>query len=348
MKKVLPIDFNTPIKTECWTLFRTAIISAYPDLTGWFINHLDNIYINDSFEVNYGEYEGKYQTLQHYESVLNTYNRSLHNLTSENIIEYLIEQLDNDRYIIIEADSSKIYDYVNETYITESIIYGYDTDNEIFYSQTNFSFNDFKEAFKVRKEANYSDKEKTFIYRQCWYPITLLEVRGDYHAEPNLALFFNRLVMHGRRRHFDIIHDTEEYTSTFREGICSVYDGFLNMLNKIKEGTFDVTKMYHSFPYNYNKLGEFNTMFKWRLQILDKHYNLFLDDKIYETIDEVIYKLEICKNLATKYLENKDNNIITKIYGYSDEVLQTEEKIIGRLMDRIMKNILYRETHYNA
>jgi hypothetical protein len=77
MKKVLPISFYKPIETECWTRFRTSIISAYPELSYWFINHLNSLYINNHFEVNYGEYEGKYQTHAHYEAVLNTYNRNL-------------------------------------------------------------------------------------------------------------------------------------------------------------------------------------------------------------------------------------------------------------------------------
>lgn len=347
MKKILPISFYKPIESECWTRFRTSIISAFPELSGWFVNHLNNLYINNFFEVNYGEYEGKYQTLNHYESVLNSYNRSFHGLTKENIIEYLIQQINDDKYIIIECDTSEIHDYIKNTFFSETIIYGYDTESEIFYSEINFSFQQLLEAFQSRKELDCSDREKNFIYRQCWYPITLLEVRKDYKSEPNLQLFFNELVRHKRRRYFDITHSTENFNSKFREGICSVYEGFLEMLIKIKEGSFDVTKTFHSFPYNYNKLKEFNAIFKWRLEVLDNHYKLLLDTKIYDEMNLIICKLDISKNLASKYLKNMDIQNITKIYNYTSEVLKIQEKLLDKLMEIIMKNILY-GSHYSV
>ncbi len=341
MKKVLPISFYKPIETECWTRFRTSIISAYPELSYWFINHLNSLYINNHFEVNYGEYEGKYQTHAHYEAVLNTYNRNLKNLTCENIVEYLIEQINNEKYILIELDTSKLYEYIKETYFAETIIYGYDTNNETFFSEKNFSFKQLIEAFRIRKELNCNDREKNFRFRQNWYPINLLEVRKDYKAELDLQLFYNSLVRHKLRRHFDITHDTEEFTSIFWEGICSVYEGFLELLIRINEGKFDVTKMFHSFPYNYKKLLEFNNIFKWKLEILDRYFNLYIPNNIYEAMDKIIGKLVICKNLANKYLEKKDNKIINKIYILTDEILQTEENVLEQLMDIIMKKILY-------
>ena len=85
--------YNPDIKTECWTYFRTAIISAYPNLTNWFVNHLNNIYINTAFQVNYGDYGANYGVLHSYEEVLNTYNENINNLTRDNIVEYIINKI---------------------------------------------------------------------------------------------------------------------------------------------------------------------------------------------------------------------------------------------------------------
>ena len=341
MKNILPINLNPKITSECWTYLRSAIIDAYPHLINWYVNHLDILYINDNFDVNYGEYGDKYQVLQHYESVLNSYTRNILDLTYDNIIDFIIEQINNDKYIMIDCDLSKSIN-IN---IGQILIYGYDMEEQIFYIAgigtgcSTYLMKVIAEAFLVRKVIDLKELEKTIFNRQVIYPISIFEVRKDCNIEPDLNLFLNHLKRQLSRIKYD--KNCENFNSSFREGICSVYDGFLEMLVKIKNGTFDVTTMIHSFPYNFNKLIEFHNVFKWRLEYLNNLYSLNINNNVYSKLDLTIKELEICKSLASKYLETRNNNNIDKIQNYLISILLKEENLISNLIQKISKNILY-------
>ena len=256
--------------------------------------------------------------------------------------------------MIIDCDSSKLIESVEDSYISQFCIYGYDTEKGVFYSPeinrcrwsaVEYSMNDLKEAFHVRKLIDNKNLEKNIFLRQCIQPITRIEVRKDFNEIPNLNIFYNQLKRHRFCRQYEIIPDADvnnECALPFREGICSVYIGFIEQLEKIINNEFDLAKMFHGLPYNFKKLREFNSMLKWRLQVLESYYKLNLDYEIYSDIDKTVGELEMCTNLAIKYSENRDNGIIKTIHKVVKDIFDTKEKLINVLIKKAEECLLYR------
>ena len=61
MKKILPLNYNPFIKSECWTFFRVSIIQAYPNVLNWFTEHFDNLTMNNEYECDFGEFGKRYK-----------------------------------------------------------------------------------------------------------------------------------------------------------------------------------------------------------------------------------------------------------------------------------------------
>lgn len=167
MSKKLQICLQPEIRYECWTYQRMAIIRAYPEFNNWFVHHLNNLYITSEYDCDFGWFGKKYNIVGHYEDILEIDERLYRDYDETSIISEICRRIDAHTYTIIDIDSSKIYKHFQETFVVQFLIYGYDDEKRVFYTpspnggwhEEEISWEDFIEAFKVRKAFTREQKE---------------------------------------------------------------------------------------------------------------------------------------------------------------------------------------------
>lgn len=346
MRVKLPINYDPIIKYECWTFFRTSIISAYPELEDWFVNHLNDICITSQYDCDFGTNGRKYNIVSHYEQALEFVELTFSSFNEKNIIEKLSGYLNDGLYVIIDIDSSKIYTDIEESFVAQFLIYGYDDEKQVFFSpsiydgywhEIEIKWCDFIKAFNVRKSFD-KDKILTTTSRQNPFPILLIKPRKDIDQNILLSCFYNEMRDTLQQSHE--IYQRKNEGLSFRQGVLGVYEGLAEMLLKIynKALTLEELGYDHSLHTGFFKVYEFVKMFSKRLEAVDKSFDLGIPEKIHRKIQNLIQSSEVNKNLVLKYLTESDDGILLRI----SEHLHHDKTILESIYKELLQTILER------
>lgn len=126
MRKILPVELQAKVTTECWNYYKLAIIQTMPDYEKWLSSHLNlSVGINTD-EVYFGAY-GKPHNSDYFSDILDIREYNIYELSSETIIEWVKTQIDQDWYCSVFLGSR----WEN---LHECFIYGYDCEALQFYT----------------------------------------------------------------------------------------------------------------------------------------------------------------------------------------------------------------------
>ena len=261
-----------------------------------------------------------------------------------------------------------LIDFINETYINETVVLLESIDNEIITESLNCSV--LRKLAKTltdnKKESDQNywwSKGSTFkdiFYNQkvCWDKITDSDITTYDVKDNRKALSLIRKIIKGTYNAIAIVYDN---TGNFK-AIYKPYGTPLNMLGhamigannpqyeklSVAEGCkidiIDISQ-YHSDNLIHQRLSQ-------KLGIIDSHDKDYLRKYAEENIKR--YKDIIAKNKAEKIAEDDDtafevNTIVTKVMKISIKVSENLDKYADKVYDlEKLLSMLYDKKHWNT
>lgn len=165
---MLPLNLSNMYNTYMFIAYPMSILSAYYIYTEWSLDRFINIKSNAEFDFNYAGWAyGLYGEIEQVIDMTRIYTSMLCENFKIDITKALIRQINDNRYAYIMLDEyflSPQSSYRREHFIHDSLIYGYDDDNSVFYA---ISINSFMGT--VRKvKYSFSDVNSAFCSQVKW------------------------------------------------------------------------------------------------------------------------------------------------------------------------------------
>lgn len=326
MKKILPIKIDNYFITECWSYFRFAIIDAYPELTSWKFQNYNNIFSDNKGDIFYGRKDEIYDQFRCYNEVLLSKGYSNNSILEDDIINFLKEQINNDSYVLLECNYSRLFNEEDFT-IHEILLYGYDDEKKVFYSpiiQNNQIWKveaiEYEKIYKSYRDIRLNNKYKNILlYKRFYhYPITVLTPKRSYTYREDLYLLYI---------------DLARICSSDKENLATDYLAcYAGLIHGGKEILKQEKEYYTSGDYRYEvyikKLLNYRCVLFSRIKSEFNFFNLSLP-KIQE--ENIVENLTSCCNLAIKYNLNSDITNINKILKLLDISYKSERIFLNNI-----------------
>jgi len=307
--------------------------------------------MNNKHECDFGEYGKRYNPVTYYDSILNTEELSVQEYDADNMIEFIKNSIDSDKYIVIDIDSSKVYDAISERFIAEFLFYGYDDTEECFYTpsilsgtwkEEKVSFGRFRKAYNKRKALSEDELFDVICCRENKSTLLTLSMRSDYKNSISLNAFYEeiaQLFLNHYQHYKHQVDDKSQPAYIFRKGIWGVYNGFLTMLGEIVKGEYDLNNATHSHGWanSVQRLIEYNRLFRWRVKLYQDSYEIDVCNSVYDKLDKILQNLEISQNMGIKLDIFYDEQLIYRISDRIVECFQLTESIVLHLRDVLEK-----------
>ena len=341
----LPVVFQKDLTVQMFDALPLCIIQAYPDISPWFLSRYLNICSttfrrdgsNIRITLNYlegGSYLDRHKTKEVLE-----YNaiRIEPLLRYADVVSFLKENLEAGFYIIAFFNefllSNKVA-YQKKDLIRESLIYGYDDDEECFYAVSfnqNRMFTGFVIPYAEAAAAIQSAHEhpSNALDRDYFHIVKPLKIRAAFDCacfKRQMNNYLNSAIDAIDKYHF-FLFDGSEYDGTaysFQYGInaheelVSVYDTITNLW-----------LVSHDNYMNFQFLAEHKRHIQQALRYI--HTTLPVNssfDSLLESYERIVNDYELLRLRRFK--------IYTRMVKYRDDPLPPFEETIARL--RELKN----------
>lgn len=187
MKKVLPYVVDAKVKTECWTQVLLSIIQTSEYASAWIASHFQ-MFTGKDLSPYYGNVYKQFD-YRDATDILDFNEVDIFSIAPKSIVPWIINEINNNNYILIQLK----YNAGNTYRLHETLLYGFDTDNQTFFTTvinnntqkieaSEISFNElilkYSDIYEHLKNKETKD-EFTFIYNRN-YPITKIVLRRDY------------------------------------------------------------------------------------------------------------------------------------------------------------------------
>lgn len=125
-EKILPIELNAAITTECWNYYKLVIIQTLPEYEKWLSSHLDLYTIIAQSDLFFGA-NGVPHKADYFSDFLEIEEQNIYEIPSSKVVSWVKERIDLNWYctVFVGADWETMH---------EVFIYGYEDDGENFYS----------------------------------------------------------------------------------------------------------------------------------------------------------------------------------------------------------------------
>lgn len=251
VKKILEIDKNTLITSECWNYYKFCVFQLVPQYIEWFVNHF-KLYLNADGSAFFGEY-GEIYSISYYNALIEIEEKPLNALHPDNLIEFIIQQINRDKYIILDLNYQKLYDTNKEHFwLHEALIYGYDLENQefiipvlkhgIIFVEKRVPFSKIIEGYKDVIQYYRDDKARLLDRRFWFYGCTIIKPKLYYFNSNAYYDFLERLQWELSESIF-MKGDEEHWTS--QNIIPKVFTGLacIKQLANIIEANFQQEKV---------------------------------------------------------------------------------------------------------
>ncbi|HAN21163.1 MAG TPA: hypothetical protein DCP51_05745 [Clostridiales bacterium] len=338
MIKILPINIDAPVTTECWSFYRTSIISAHNNLKFWLLQHYNNLYSDFKKNLYYGEHGHKYDQYNYYNNVLETKCFSHKSIKSDNLIKFIVDNINNNKYVLLECDYNILMEREG-LYIHEILIYGYDESRKIFYIpilqntrwiSQEFSYQDVVSSFEALDNLK-EDKAISEMYkREYLSSITTFNIL-DYEMNFCIESFYNHIksIRNEICRKY-ITYVDENRVSEYKNGYWTCYNTLLEIAAEIINGNNILLNEYN-YSLNIRKLLEYRVRIKNDIDILIDKFNIKADINILNNAEEICDILERCCNISIKFNKTNDNKYMWLISDFLVEAFNKEKVIIDHL-----------------
>lgn len=242
MKKQLPIQVDTGIKSECWTSFKLGIILNSRFAAEWISCHFD-IYMEDNGSVVFGNNFTIYP-LNYFRDILDICEVDIWAEDFGCVVPHIIEQIDRENYVFVDC-------FMND-YVHERLICGYNLESKILYSffinenwkweKIEIRFEIIEDEFKKAKMFLNENKHDRFMRRNWFYSFTAIKIK-DYYRNDN-AIFEMLKKIENEIHGCKIIRNEDAFLQ--RDENRNVYTGMaclLGVIDVLESGSFVTYKL---------------------------------------------------------------------------------------------------------
>jgi len=313
MKKLLPINLNTGITTDCWNFYRLAVILSDEKLLPWFVERFIEVLMHENFTTAYYDFGSldayfTYDEVLEYEEIIN----------KEAIISVIFDSVNRNGYVYLYWDRYFIKEspfFKKDHSLHDMLIIGYDDkQEEIYYIDIGINnilwgihtvkFDNFVEAFSSGLKI-VRERPNDFIWLHAYYlPACIFYLKNKtFNRGPRLGRIYASLEVCLRGREFinkKFVPD-KNTSSVFRSG-TSIYKGYYEDLNEVLVNkNSNLLNENKHILYGIKRLIESKNGLLFRLNYLNKHNYVTLDESLVKNIKQLLNTLEISFQLMSKY-----------------------------------------------
>lgn len=323
----LPIVLKPHITSECWTCYRFAIMQTSEFYTDWLMSHMELVTFSNGRCI-FG-YDENIYPLSYFNEILDISDGELLNVPPERIVDYLKEQLNKDKYIIIDLNQNRLYNNeISELYTHDTLIYGYDDEKKEFFSlmipmrdenEGRISFESIEKAY----EDVYCYYKGNLPYyhtrRSFHFGLTLISVKPIYKNSNMKYDFYKKLHKTlGKDIYKKSNGVTKEFECEYTIGVYR-YRYIIEMLNALLKGERDEVESYKAIL----KVYEYHTICYAALEsIVDDN------DELIERYANHIKKLHFFVQMFLKYRITRNNDSIKKIISNLKNIEDDEADLV--------------------
>lgn len=325
MRKILPLNVDVGITTECWTLYRLSAILTNNKYYSWYYERFINLTMVDNCEVvYYPTYFGNYQyrIIENqfiYDEVLNC---KLIDYKNKGIVDAIIEGINNGWYSLIDYNRFFIEGdqrYLKENSYHDVIICGYDMKDEVFYCfdynlrniqigiQT-IKFDQLEKAFL--SSINYHRKIGEYSQYCENLPATFIRPDNRFEREVCLGRILDTLDNYMNSHNIEIISNGN--TLNLRKGI-SIYKGYYQDLY---ERLLDNENYFsnNALPlFRIKTVGESKKGILTRMNyLMANKYICFNESELEEKVNEFMNKIELVFSIMSKFYYTHDKSLLMR------------------------------------
>lgn len=340
VRKLLQVEKTPMITSECWSYYKFAVMQTTNYFDMWLASHM-NIYMqNDS--VIFGE--GSRYPLSYYGEILEISEQGIHLVSEKEISQFLIDQIDNGYYIILDMNINKLYDSASMDFrMHETLIYGYDTKCKRFltplllngtFKEKSVSFESVEDSYKDILNYYRQNVGRLFSRRDWFAPITLIKPKYNYD---NMNVYYDfitklKLELDGN------IHTVYKGIKDSRDKKTSVIYMGLSIVQRLaqilqQEALCSVEEIQKNYQRNYLgclKLYEHQNIIcrsmQWFLDTIDNDCEKL--QVLVEKYGLCCEKLRLNVSLIQKFYFTKDSQLLLRIADTLEEILPVEQEIL--------------------
>ncbi len=360
MKRKLPIEIDSIIKSSCSMFYRMAIIQTLPNYQSWLAVNM-NGFVEANGDAKYGEYCEEYRP-SFFQSVFNISEKFQADLSNDSIIDYIISSIDRGIYIILYLDYDKIQCGCNssgKSWYHETLLYGYDDEKKIIYSpviidntfkEKEVPYEDIKIAYSNSKHYFASRPDYAFSKNQWYHIITEIKPK-KIQVPPNVYYeYLNRLkreyngglidkyifnndeepLRQVKMRDEDFVHEKGCF---FGLAILPAISTLLRRYAREEEyGSLRCLLIENAVKYLLERLLILREGMYWFVEDRQLKNNPFIE-KISINFQELIIIAERNVFLMEKYLIRKNFDIFERIADNIDEYYPIEKEMLNELIN---------------
>ncbi len=189
MMKKLPIVLPPDIVSECWTIYKMAVIQTHPNVEEWLASKKLDVFLYGKNRPFFGEFGecGAMYPLSYFNDILQCHEVTIAN--PGDIVEVVEREIDQGHYLVVDLNfTTLMHDTAHEApYIHEILIYGYDEERKVFYyggaEEDELAYDVFLENFTSVWELYRGDDKRRYTRRLWHFPVTSISLRLDYHND---------------------------------------------------------------------------------------------------------------------------------------------------------------------
>lgn len=353
MLRKLQLSKEVFINSECWTYYKFAVMQTSDYFETWLTNHME-LYIDQNGNAVFGN-DGMMYPLSYYGDILNIREKHILDISDEQIVSFLIEQIDNGNYVVLDLNYKRIlFPETDEFQLHETLVYGYDLENREFlvplmkkgvFKESRVDFEILTRAYQ--ESFNYYQRDINRLFnRRLWFlGITIIKLKRNCDNANKFYDLIRKINIYLEGRNYtkkNIYSKEDDKGYTFYTGIsCLSY--IISLIEaSLEDHSIENSAIAEKYRKACLKILESQKMIlhliKWaftNLKVKDADGNLLI--KEYE---HCCNKTNAAVLLFYKYRTLKDANIINRILNNLRESLVIEKKILPCVVELIKKHFI--------
>lgn len=351
MKKILPLNTNVEIYSECWTHMRLAFILSRSEYYPWYCENLNNYYIENKFYSIEFDHAFTSSYFEIYKSILNDKTLEINAETKDEIVN----TINNNGYLILFCNYEYLFPLEEDKTNHEILIFGYDNEEKTFLTYLHYknkwiikSVNQKKVIESVYK-AIYSQEDYFLRSIRFQLPCIAYFFKENIQENLNVKTIFLQLSKYLEGSCFknlscqshQWIPENKQLDSYDVYFGISVYDAYTKeLLEDIKENAENIRDyLFRGIEHLLASKREMENKVKFICNRYNCNYNFVLNNR------KVIDNLIIFRNFLMKYYFNSNLDDVKRAISILDETKKMDQIYYANTLE-ILQNIIEKEVYF--
>lgn len=346
VKKILKVEKKPLVSSECWTYYKFSVMQTVSNFYEWLSCHM-KIYIDQNGNSVFGE-NGYMYPLSYFSDILNIHDGNIMSKSKKDIVDYLIEQIDNGVYVIVDLNYRRINGKNDNTFwLHETLIYGYDKSTKEFltpllsdgsFKESRISFDKLEDAFDDAIKYYSEDKNRLFNRRTWFFGITCIKPNRNYRNANAYFDFISKLKseldgsIYKKYKSVDGIETENGYSYAMGLSCLSYLAAYMKKI--IIEN--------HCTPENIRKCRKSCTKIYENQSIIKSTLEWFINTQEYSNtiLESLLFEYQRCCDIMLlnvrrfyKYHQNQDGILLEKIINDLNHLYMQERLLLERLIE---------------